>query len=51
MIEFLRKFEIQGSKIALVNSILITKSINLLYFCTVLRYVRIEGDFPCIVYL
>ena len=29
MIEFLRKFENRGIKIALVNSILLTKSINL----------------------
>ena len=36
MIEFLRKFENRGIKIATVNSIRITKSINLLLFCTLL---------------
>ena len=35
MVEFLRKFEDRGIKIARVNSILISKSINLLYFCSV----------------
>ena len=38
-------------KIARVSLILISKSINLLYFCTVLGSVVIEGDFPCIVHL
>ena len=33
-----------------VNSILITKSINLLYFFTVLGPVKIEGDFPGIMH-
>ena len=45
------KFENRGIKIALVNSIFITKSINLLSFCTVLGFVVIEGNFPCIVHL
>ena len=36
MVEFLLKAEIRGDKIVRVNSILITKSINLLNFCTVL---------------
>ena len=36
MVEFLRKSEGRDDKIARVNSIRITKSINLLYFCTVL---------------
>ena len=49
--EFLRKFENRGIKIAPVNSILFTLSIDLLYFCTVLGFVVIEGDFPCIVHL
>ena len=38
MLEFLRKFENRGIKIDRVNSIRITKSINLLYFCTVLGF-------------
>ena len=42
MVEFLRKLEYRGIKIARVNSILMTKSTNLLYFCTVLGYVVIE---------
>ena len=37
MIEFLRKFENRGIKIARVNAILITKSINLL-LCTLILY-------------
>ena len=37
MVEFLRKFESRCIKIARVNSIRITKSINLLLFCTVLE--------------
>ena len=36
MVEFLRKIESRGDKIAWVNSIRITKSNNLLEFCTVL---------------
>ena len=36
MVEFLRKSESRGDKIARVNSIRITKFINLLYFCTLL---------------
>ena len=32
--KFLRKYESRGNKIARVNSIRITKSINLLQFCT-----------------
>ena len=40
-----------GDKIALVNSIRITKPINLLSFCTVLGSVVTEGDFHCTVYL
>ena len=43
MAEFLRKFESCGYKIALFNSIHLTKSINLLYFFTV--WVMIEGIF------
>ena len=40
MIEFLRKFENRDIKIALVNSILIAKSINtVIYF----NFVRFEG--------
>ena len=35
MVEFLRKYQSGGDKIARVNSIRITKSINLLKFCTV----------------
>ena len=45
MVEFLRKFEIRGCEIARVNSILITKFINLLLFCSVLGSVVVEGDF------
>ena len=36
MIEFLRKFENRGIKISLINSILITKSINLQLFTLIL---------------
>ena len=36
MVEFFQKIQIGGIKIAKVNSIRITKSINLLSFCTVL---------------
>ena len=35
MVEFLKKFENRGIKIAEVNSIRNTKSINILFFCTV----------------
>ena len=51
MVGFLNKFENPGIKIARVNSILMTKPINLLSFCTVLGSVVTEGDFPCIVHL
>ena len=47
MDEFQRKSEGHGDKIARVNSIRITKSINLLKFCTELWSVVVEGDFPC----
>ena len=50
MIEILRKFENRDIKIARVNSIHISKSINysyLLSFYTVLGSVMIGGDFPC----
>ena len=43
MDEFLRKFENSRIKIALVNSIIITKFINLPSFCTVLG-VRCDGN-------
>ena len=43
MVEFLRKFENLGIGIARVNSICITKSINLLEFCTVLG-IRCDFD-------
>ena len=49
MVEFLRKFENRGIKIAQVNSIIITKSRNLqvfTIFCAVLGSVGIVGDFP-----
>ena len=46
MVEFLRKFESRGIKITLVNSIRITKSVNLLYFLTVLGSNVIGFDFP-----
>ena len=51
MVEFLRKFVNRGIKIARDNRVLIIKSINLHKFCTMLRSVVIEGDFPCIVHL
>ena len=35
-VEFLRKSDSSGEKIAQVNSIRINKSTNFLYFCTVL---------------
>ena len=44
MIEFLRKFEYRGIKIALVNLILITKSINLLFFALILYGVGVCCD-------
>ena len=40
MVQFLRKFENRGTKIARVNSILITKSINLQLFSLILYGVR-----------
>ena len=40
MIEFLRKFENRGIKISLVNSILITKCINLKLFTLILHGVQ-----------
>ena len=43
LVEFLRNFENPGIKIARINSIRITTSINLLKFCTVLR-VRCDVD-------
>ena len=45
LIEFPPKIDNRGIKIARVNSIRITKSINLLQFCTVLGSFVIEGDF------
>ena len=51
IVEFVRKSERRGDKIALVNSIRITKSINLYYFCTLLGSIVIVGDFPCTVHL
>ena len=54
MIEFIRKFENRGIKIARVDSILIGKSINSQFYCLILyglgSFVK-EGDFPCIVHL
>ena len=44
MIEFLRKFENRGIKINRVNSILITKSINLLFFTLILYGVAVCCD-------
>ena len=44
MVEFLRKFENRGTKIDRVNSIRITKSINLLSFCEVFGGVRCDVD-------
>ena len=44
MVEFLRKFEIRGIKIARVYSILISKSINLLLFTLILYGVGIRCD-------
>ena len=44
MIEFLRKFENRGTKIAWVNSILITKSINLELFILILYGVAVRCD-------
>ena len=51
LVEFLGKFANRGIEIARVNSILITISINLLYFFRVLGFDAIEGDFPCIIHL
>ena len=42
MDEFLKKSENHLIKIAWVNSILITKSLNLLYFCTVFGSVVVK---------
>ena len=54
MIEFLRKFENRGIKIARVNSIPITNiSVNL-HFFTLILYgvgVRVIEGIPCIVHL
>ena len=47
MVEFRRKSESRGDKIARFNSICITKSINLLWFCMGLGSVVMEGDFQC----
>ena len=51
MVEFFRKPESRGDKIARVNSIRITKSIILLPFFTVFGSVVIEGNFPSTVHL
>ena len=48
---FKENLRLDGIKIARVNPIRITNSINLLLFCTVLRSAVIEGDFPCTVHL
>ena len=44
MIEFLRKFENRGIKIARVNSIHITKSFNLQLFTLIVYGVRVRCD-------
>ena len=44
MVEFIRKFESRRIKIARVNSILITKSTDLLSLCRVLGSIVIEVD-------
>ena len=44
MVEFLRKFENRGIKIARVNSILITKSIDLQLFTLILSGVGVRCD-------
>ena len=44
MIEFLRKFENRGIKIARVNSILIAKSINLQFLTLILYVVGVRCD-------
>ena len=44
MVKFLRKFENRGIKIAQVNSILITKSINLQLFTFILYGLRSRCD-------
>ena len=51
MLEFLRKSESRGDKIAPVNSIRNTKLNNLLKFCTVLGSFVMEQDFSCTVHL
>ena len=55
MIEFLRKFEDRGIKIALVNSFLFYKSINLLFFTLILYgdgvLIVMEDDFQFSVHL
>ena len=53
MDKFLRKSESLGDKVARVNSIRITKSINFFKFWTVLRSVvrERERNFPCTVHL
>ena len=55
MIEFLRKFENRGIKIAWVDSIFITKFLNLQLFTLILYgviagSVVVEGNFPCSVH-
>ena len=44
MVEFLREYENHGIKISRVNSILITKSINLLLFTLILYVVGVRCD-------
>ena len=44
MVEFFRKFENYGIKIARVNSILITKSIKLQFFTIILYGVEVRCD-------
>ena len=44
MVEFFRKFENRGIKIAQVKSILITKSINLQLFTLILSGVGVRWD-------
>ena len=50
IVEFLREFEYHNLKIVQVNSILIAKSIILLFFA-VFGSVEMDGDFLCIVHL
>ena len=45
MVEFLRKFENRGIKIARVNSILLTKSMNLQWFTLI--FYGVEGPLWC----